>query len=153
MGGIAHKEQSSEAHRFGHEGAQRGDGFLERWSDYHGFGVMCWKTSAQFIVETLVAPVFDCFVKRALNIITAAREGPHGAKCKAPFVVRIDQFVRNGRNIRQYSKPAERIDLFKNVDCFFRNGFAAIAVISVTSGDEIAIDTMGFAIFLEGDIW
>ncbi|MOA34691.1 hypothetical protein D3C78_1560790 [compost metagenome] len=110
------------------------------------------KTTADFVPEALVAPVLRPVIQRTLDVIAAARVRPHGTESKTTRVVGIDELMVDGRHVSQNAEPAERIDLLEFLDRALRHRFAADPVEAVAAGDEIAIDTVGYAVFLIGDI-
>src|SRR5260370_33781824 len=77
-----------------------------------------------------------------LERVVHCREGEvnrtHGAKLKASWMVRVDQFVADRGRLRQDPEPADRIDPF---ECLDRRRFyagAADTMESVAAGNEIA---------------
>src|SRR6202011_4786250 len=84
--------------------------------------------------------------ERALYVIAAAVHRAHGAKRKAPRMVRVDQFVADRRRLRQDPEPAERINALECFDCRRLYAGAADAVKTVAAGDEIAIDLVRDAV-------
>src|SRR5690606_20442087 len=102
--------------------------------------------AAKLIVEAFVAPVVKMFVEPALDIVTTAGLGAHRTERKTAWMIGIDQLVADRWSFCKNAEPAERIDLFKDIDRRLRYGFAGGAVIAVTTGDEVAVNAMRGAI-------
>ena len=67
-------------------------------------------------------------------------------------MVGVDQFVADRRDVGEDAEPAEGVDLLEGLDRRFRNRLAADAVVTVAARDEIAVDAVGGAVHLVGDV-
>src|SRR5258707_4057512 len=57
-------------------------------------------------------------------------------------MIRVNQFVRNRRNVGQNTEPAKRIDALEALHRLWRDAAPADAVIAVAAGDEVAGECM-----------
>src|SRR5690606_34014908 len=116
MGSVANQEELAEAHGFGNEGTQRRDRLLEGGTCYQCLCVLDGQAPAQFVVESIVAPVLDLFVQRTLDVIAATGFRAHGTERKSAWMIGIDQFVADRRSVGQDPKPSEGINFFERLD-------------------------------------
>src|SRR5690606_16915153 len=151
--GISDEEQAAKAHRLGHEGTQRRDRLLDRRADGHLLGRFGRKTGANFVPEALIRPVLDLVVERALYVVAAARVRAHRAKREPALVVRVNQLMADRRHFSDDSEPAERIDALIGLEPLTFHCLSGRPMIAIAACDEVAVEAVGNAILLVGDIW
>lgn len=71
MSRISAQEHPAPAHRLGHEGAQRDDGFLDAAPGDNAYGLDGGNTPFEFLPERFVGPVFGFVAQDVLNVRAA----------------------------------------------------------------------------------
>src|SRR5690606_26730609 len=122
-----------ETQRLCDERPQGREGFLDGGTGRQRVGDVFGQATAQLVPEALVRPVLDLLVQAALDVVAAAGGRAHGTQGEAARMVRIDQLVEGGWNVREQTEPAEGPDLFEIRDGAFGHACTAHTVIAVAA--------------------
>ncbi|MCY1418369.1 hypothetical protein D9M71_339270 [compost metagenome] len=90
--------------------------------------------------------------QRHLQVVAATGQRTLAAQGEATVVVGIDQLVIDRRRVRQQAQPPKRVHTFEVGEHLGRDALARDAVEAIATGDVIAVDAVGLAIFLVGDV-
>ena len=143
---IPREEKPAEAHRLGHEAAQRGDAFLDGGAGDEVANRLRVEPAPQLVPEAVVRPFLDPLGQRALQVIPAAGRAAHAAKGEAAVVADVDELLGNGLRVRKHAEPAKRVDALESLQRRRGHALAADAVEAVAAGKKIAFDLVRRAV-------
>ncbi len=144
------EQQAAKAHRFGDEGAQRRDRFLDRRRGDEMARRHHIEARPQLVIKARIAPGGDVFVDRHLDVVAAAGVGTHRAQREPARMMGIDQLVRDWRRVGEQPEPAKREGAFVQPNGVARHAGAADAMEAVAAGDGVAVQFFAATILFEG---
>src|SRR5690606_40291495 len=90
---------------------------------------------------------------RALYVVAAARVRAHRAKREPALVVRVYQLMADRRHFSDDSEPSKRINPLISLEPLAFHCLSRRPMIAIAACDEVAVEAVGNAILLVGDIW
>jgi len=135
--GVARQIQPSELHRLNHQAAHPRNTLLKNRPFVRPPSVIRREPRAEFFPDPRIRPLRDIFLRRALQIEPRDLGRPHAEQREPPFVIRVNQFFRRRRRLRQDSEPRERIHALVHAKCIFRDRRARDSMRAVAASHKI----------------
>ena len=116
MGRIAGKKHAPVTHGFCNKAAHSGDALLRNRSHVGLPSIITLQASVKFIPDSIVGPLRNVFIRRALQIQSRDSVGAHAEQRETPLVQAVDEFRRRRGGVGQNAEPAEGIDALVDLD-------------------------------------